>query len=114
MDSKLNSLGFDSNLWSCTKVLDQPIIPHCHCAPNCNGYLVEQKEPGYWYIALLYYPRGDKVSMLTHTYPHKTLRKIEWPSAVCRLTTHLTSGLMSDPVICELRMSMAIHDTECT
>ena len=45
--------------------------------------------------------RGDKVSMLTHTYPHKPLRKINWPTAIARLTAHITCGLKSDLAICK-------------
>ena len=46
-------------------------------------------------------PLGDKVSMLTHMYPHKTRRKIE--VIICkitRLTAHFMCGLMSDLLIC--------------
>ena len=46
-------------------------------------------------------PLGDKVSMLTHIYPHKTRRKIE--VIICkitRLTAHFMCGLMSDLLIC--------------
>ena len=42
---------------------------------------------------------GDELSILANTYPHKPLRK--WPSAVTRLTAHLTCGLMSDLEICK-------------
>ena len=42
---------------------------------------------------------GDKVSTLTHTYPHKSLRKIKWPSAITRLTAQFKGGLMSGLVI---------------
>ena len=44
---------------------------------------------------------GDKVSMFTHTCPHKHLRKINGPSAITRLTAHIMSGLMSDLAICK-------------
>ena len=46
-------------------------------------------------------PLGDKVSMLTHIYPHKAGRKIE--VIICkitRLTAHFMCGLMSDLLIC--------------
>ena len=46
-------------------------------------------------------PLGDKVSMLTHIYPHKARRKIE--VIICkitRLTAHFMCGLMSDLLIC--------------
>ena len=47
---------------------------------------------------------GDKVSMLTHTYPHKPLRKIKVTIyAIIRLTTSFMCGLMSDLVICKFR-----------
>ena len=57
--------------------------------------------------------RGDKVSMPTHVYPHKLLRKINWRCAITRLAAHVTCGLMSDLVICNHRKEMVIHDTEC-
>ena len=47
--------------------------------------------------------RGDKVSMLTHTYTHKPLRKVKWTSAITRLTAHLMCGLMFDLVHCRHR-----------
>ena len=43
--------------------------------------------------------RGDKVIMLTHTYPHKPLRKIKVTSAITTLTAHLTCDLMPGLVI---------------
>ena len=58
--------------------------------------------------------RGDKVSMLSHIYPHKSLRKIEL--TICN---HQADSLLyvwpnrSDLVICNFRKSMVIHDTEC-
>ena len=44
---------------------------------------------------------GDKVSMLTHIYPHKPLRKIKWPYAVTKLPGQADSestlcGMMFD------------------
>ena len=46
-------------------------------------------------------PLGDKVSMLTHTYPHKARRKIEVTICkITRLTAHFMCGLMSDLLIC--------------
>ena len=45
---------------------------------------------------------GDKVSMLTHIYPHKPQRKIEVTICkITRLTTHFMCGLMSDLLICK-------------
>ena len=38
--------------------------------------------------------RDDTVSMLTHTYPHKPLRRIKWPSAIIWLTAQFTLGQM--------------------
>ena len=35
------------------------------------------------------------------------------PYAITRLTTDFMCGLMSDLVICMLRKSIIIHDTEC-
>ena len=37
--------------------------------------------------------------MLIHTYPHKPLMKIKFPSAITRLTAHFTCDLMSALVI---------------
>ena len=57
--------------------------------------------------------RADKVSMFTHTYPHKPLRKTK--VTICNHQTDgpLMCGLMFDLVIHKFRKSMAIHDTEC-
>ena len=60
---------------------------------------------------------GDKVNMLTHTYPHKPLRKIRWPSAITGLTAHFVcpdvwSGDFASMSM-RMRMSMVIHDTKC-
>ena len=59
---------------------------------------------------------SDKVSMSTHTYPHKPLRKEKVTMSHCaitRVTAHFICGLMSDLAICKFRKSMVIHDTEC-
>ena len=45
------------------------------------------------------YPWDDRVSMLTHTYPHKPLRKIKVTFAITRLTARFPCGWMSDLVI---------------
>ena len=43
----------------------------------------------------------DKVSMLTHIYPHKPWRNIEVTICnITRLTAHFMCGLMSDLLIC--------------
>ena len=44
------------------------------------------------FVRLTFGGINDNVSMLTHIYPHKPLRKIE----VTRLTAQCTCGLMSD------------------
>ena len=47
-------------------------------------------------------PRGDKMTMLTHAYPHKPLRKMK--VAICNhQADSFTCGLMSDLVICKHR-----------
>ena len=46
---------------------------------------------------------GDKVSLLTHTYPHKTLRKIKVATCNHQADSSITCGLMSDLVICKFR-----------
>ena len=52
--------------------------------------------------------------MLTHTYPHKPLRKIKVTIyIITRLTANFMCGVMSDLVNWEFRKSMVIHDTEC-
>ena len=44
------------------------------------------------------------MSMLTHTYPHKPLKKIKVAIyAITRLTAHLMCGLMSDLVSCKFK-----------
>ena len=44
---------------------------------------------------------GDKVSMLTHIYPHKPWREIKVTICkITRLTAHFVCGLMSDLLIC--------------
>ena len=50
---------------------------------------------------------SNKVSMLTHTYPHNPWGRFT------RLAPPFMCGLMSDMVICKFRKSMVIHDTEC-
>ena len=61
---------------------------------------------------------GDKVSMLTHIFPHKPLRKIEVTTAcICKITrltaNFIMCSLMSDMLICKFIKSVVIHDTEC-
>ena len=58
---------------------------------------------------------GDKVSMLTHIYPHKPWRNIEVTICkITRLTAHFMCGLMSDLLIWHLFIkNMVIHDIEC-
>ena len=66
-------------------------------------------------MSLLRPPLGDdKVSILTHIFPDKPLRKIK--VTICnhhRPTVQFMCGLMSDLVICKFRNSMVIHDTGC-
>ena len=38
--------------------------------------------------------------MLTHTCPGKPLNKIEWASAITRLTSHFIDGMLSDLMVC--------------
>ena len=47
--------------------------------------------------------RGDKVSMLTHTYPRKPLGILKGLYAITTLAAHFMCGLMSDLVICKFR-----------
>ena len=45
---------------------------------------------------------GDKVSMLTHIYPHKPQKKIEVTICkITRLTAHFMCGLLFDVLICK-------------
>ena len=53
------------------------------------------------------------VSMLTHTYPHKPLRKIKVAIYDHQADGPLYVCLISDLVICRFRKSTVIHDTEC-
>ena len=57
--------------------------------------------------------RGDKVSVLTHIYPHKPLRKIKVTTCNHQADSPLYVCVMSDLVICKFWKSMVIHDTEC-
>ena len=59
--------------------------------------------------------RANKVSMLTHSYPHKPLQgTLEWSSALARLTAPFTYGLVFALVIFKQRTkSKVIHDAEC-
>ena len=58
-------------------------------------------------------PGDDKVSMLTiHTHTNPWGR-LKWPYAITRLIAHFICGWMSARVICKVRKSMVIHDTEC-
>ena len=45
----------------------------------------------------------DKVSMLTHTYPHNPWGRLKLPYGITRLTAHFMCGLMSDLVICKFK-----------
>ena len=56
-----------------------------------------------------------EVSILTHTYPHKPLKKIKWRSAITRLTAHFVCGVMSDLVIWKIkkRVYKVIHHSVC-
>ena len=55
--------------------------------------------------------RDDKVSMLTHIYPHKPLRKIE--VTICNHQADSPLYVWPDVVICKSTKSMVTHDTEC-
>ena len=47
-----------------------------------------------------------------YIYPHKDMRKIKWPSAVTRPTTHFICGPMTEQMA-SIEKSMVVHDTEC-
>ena len=53
----------------------------------------------YWNVSL----GGDKVSMLTNTYPHKTLRKTEVTLCNHQAESHVMCDLMADLVICKFQ-----------
>ena len=55
---------------------------------------------------------GDKVSMLTHTYPHKPLRKIAMSICNHQADSQLYVWL-DDLVICMFRKNRATHDRKC-
>ena len=64
-------------------------------------------------VSMLRSLRGDKVSMLTHTYEHKPQGILKRPYAIIRLTAYFMCSLMSDMVSCTFRKCTVIHDTEC-
>ena len=72
------------------------------CGP-CTYFPLVTKN---WHIECSKIPNpltlwGDKVSMLTHIYPHKPWREIEVTICkITRLTAHFMCGLMSDLLIC--------------
>ena len=71
--------GFDSHHPLCLEVSGKLAILHCHCLRTSGLNWLHT-----WMMCLLYVTRtlrGDKVIMLTHTYPNKPLRKIK--VAVC-------------------------------
>ena len=51
----------------------------------------------------------DKVSMLIHTYQHKTLMRITWPSAITGLATHFICGMILDAVTSRIEKRMIIQ-----
>ena len=56
---------------------------------------------------------GDKVSMLTHIYPHKPWREIEVTICkITRLTAHFMCGLMSDLLICTCLLKIWSYMTQ--
>ena len=59
--------------------------------------------------------RGDKVSILTHTYPHKPPRKIKWPSAPgWQRTLSVAWCLIWRFTNIEKSIVMRIHDPKCS
>ena len=54
---------------------------------------------------------GDKVNMFTHTYPHKSLRKIK--VVICNHQVDRSFHLWPDVRFAYIETSMVIHDTEC-
>ena len=71
----------------------------------CEGWSDE-----HWLLYdMLSTPGGNKMSMLTHTYPHK-----QWPSVITRLTCHLTCGLLSNFMTYKQKSSMAWHPSAHT
>ena len=55
----------------------------------------------------------DKVSMLTHIYPHKPLGEIEVTICNHQADSPLYDVMMFDLVICKFRKTVAKHDTKC-
>ena len=67
--------------------------------PVCSKYDLLCGVPAKSYVIIPLW--GDKVSMLTHIYPHKPWRNIEVTICkITRLTAHFMCGLMSDLLIC--------------
>ena len=68
----------------------QRLFPLGHLGGACGrvDWVMDKiKRSGVQFSSTL---RGDEVSILTRTYPHKPLRKIKWVSAITRLTVHFT------------------------
>ena len=57
--------------------------------------------------------RDGKLCMLSYTYPHKPLRKINVTMCNHQVYNSFTCDLMSALVICNKDMSMVIHGIEC-
>ena len=56
---------------------------------------------------------GDKVSMLIHTYAHKSMRLWSSATAIIRQTTHFRRNLLSDLVICKHRKERSYITLNC-
>ena len=75
------------------------VIMKCKFCPS----ILNPSNSGHIYSTLMHHLGGDKVSMLTHTYPHNPLKIEMTIYAITRLTAHFMCGLMSDLVICKFR-----------
>ena len=114
----------------------QAIVLQCPSPLSCWLHLYTRNQN--IVLLLIQTLRGDKMSVLTHAYPHKPLRKIKWPFpvrgdkngyvmqtrkknmrkikwpyAVTKLTVPFICGLMSDWWFVSMEKSMVICDTEC-
>ena len=99
--------------------LSKPSVQRLFCCWDAGGKLLSHKGTFCTRLAsnavnvLIPSPRGDKVSMLTHAYLHKTLRNIK--VTICNHQVDSPYCLWSDVYSGDLqpKKSVVIHVTEC-
>ena len=110
----------------CIRIMDLSLLPllmlskihissflHKTC---CENPRLHSSIISYHYVSLW----GDKVSMLTHTYPHKPLRKTKVTMCKHQADNQRMYGLVSHLVICNFRKKVwpymtlnVLTDTRC-